>query len=156
MSKPIIEIIEDIPKEDWDWLINTQKVCEKLGITEKQVFKDYKEIFDKDGRIQQITDINNKSRMTVNLLKTKYSNELRSGISKKPLIDIKNIEINKNNLIDNVIMKASWIENGLIKTGAIPNKNYTITDLFKLAIEADRNWTIECGLNNIDKSIESI
>lgn len=54
------------------------------------------------------------------------------------LIKISSIEINENDSFDKLIVCAAKFEESIKKTGAIPNEDYTIVDLFNLALEATK------------------
>jgi hypothetical protein len=54
------------------------------------------------------------------------------------LIKLSCIEIDRNDSYDKLIVCASRFEESLKKTGAIPNEDYNIIDLFKLEIEATK------------------
>jgi len=54
------------------------------------------------------------------------------------LIKLNCIDIDSNDSFDKLIVCASKFENSLKKTGAVPNEDYTIIDLFNLAIEATK------------------
>lgn len=54
------------------------------------------------------------------------------------LVKLSCIEIDINDSYDKLIVCASRFEESLKKTGAVPNEDYTIIDLFKLAIEATK------------------
>lgn len=54
------------------------------------------------------------------------------------LIKISCIDIDRNDSYDKLIVCASKFEECLKKTGASPNEDYTIVDLFKLAVEATK------------------
>lgn len=66
------------------------------------------------------------------------------------LIKISSIEINENDSFDKLLVCASKFEEALKKTGATPNENYDIIDLFNLALEATK---ID-SLDEVKKAIE--
>lgn len=68
------------------------------------------------------------------------------------LIKISCIDVDRNNSFDKLIVCASKLEESLKKTGALPNEDYTIVDLFNLAIEATK---ID-NLDDMRKAIKAI
>lgn len=63
---------------------------------------------------------------------------VRNKTKPTSLIKISCIDIDRNDSYDKLIVCASRFEESLKKTGAIPNEDYTIVDLFKLAVEATK------------------
>ena len=54
------------------------------------------------------------------------------------LIKLNCIDIDSNDSYDKLIVCASRFEESLKKTGAVPIEDYTVIDLFNLAIEATK------------------
>lgn len=69
------------------------------------------------------------------------------------LINISSIEINDNDSFDQIIITASRFEESLKKTGAIPNEDYNIVDLFNLALEGSKVDNMDEVKNAIGEAI---
>lgn len=68
------------------------------------------------------------------------------------LIKLNCIEINDNDSYDKLIVCASKFENNLKKCGAVPIEDYSIIDLFDLALQAT---TID-KLDDVKRAIKGI